>query len=110
MSSLDTKVATVKATVAEENVVLNYRLVGSYEAFTMKDDVSGDIYTQANLDRESINYFLLTIEAVDNRTPQKTGYAMVCIYMYVVANLKLMNKEAALNLYCPIVAYDGKEM
>ena len=74
-----TKIATIAATVREENqgIVLVYRLIGSNPAFTMIDSTSGDIFTQTIIDREIESYFIYTVEAVDNRSPPKTGYVTV---------------------------------
>ena len=74
-----TKIATIAATVREESqgIVLVYRLIGSNPAFTMIDSTSGDIFTQTIIDREIESYFIYTVEAVDNRSPPKTGYVTV---------------------------------
>ena len=43
----------------------------------MIDSTSGDIFTQTIIDREIESYFIYTVEAVDNRSPPKTGYVTV---------------------------------
>lgn len=60
-----------------EEAKIKYRLIGSHPAFMMNESYTGDIYTRTVLDRETEEYFLYTVEAVDNQAPPRTGYVTV---------------------------------
>lgn len=74
-------VVKVSATDADsgENGQITYRLVDDYEGSFEMDYKSGEIYTSARLDRESISNYELTVEAVDQGVPPLTGTATVLV-------------------------------
>lgn len=62
-----------------ENGQVSYKLVDDFDATFEIDEQSGEIYTSTRLDRESISSYELTIEAIDQGTPQLTGTATVLV-------------------------------
>ena len=76
-------VATVTATDRDSgtNAEVVYQLrrdSPAAEAFTL-DAETGRIYTKMQLDREEVEVYTLTVEAVDKGTPAQTGTAMVVV-------------------------------
>ncbi|KAK8375851.1 hypothetical protein O3P69_008534 [Scylla paramamosain] len=76
-------VATVTATDRDSgtNAEVVYQLrrdSPAAEAFTL-DAETGRIYTKIQLDREEVEVYTLTVEAVDKGTPAQTGTAMVVV-------------------------------
>ena len=74
-------VLTVHATDADSgrnNQVL-YQLRGDTDSAFSLDAESGKIYTNIKLDREETAHYTLTVEAIDQGTPQRTGTATVSI-------------------------------
>lgn len=76
-------VATVSATDRDSgtnaNVIYQLRQDSpAAEAFTL-DAETGQIYTKIQLDREEVEVYTLTVEAVDKGTPAQTGTAMVVV-------------------------------
>lgn len=76
-------VATVSATDRDSgtNAQVMYQLrrdSPAAEAFTL-DAETGKIYTKIQLDREEVEVYTLTVEAVDKGTPAQTGTAMVVV-------------------------------
>ena len=74
-------VARVRATDRDsgQNAQITYHLrrdSSASDTFKLNSE-TGDIYTKVKLDRERISSYSLTIEAIDNGTPAKTGTAMV---------------------------------
>lgn len=74
-------VVKVSATDADsgENGQVSYRLIDDFEGSFEMDYQSGEIYTSARLDRESVPYYELTVEAVDQGIPSLTGTATVLV-------------------------------
>lgn len=98
--------AKVTATVEEQNqgTILVYRLIGSNPAFTMIDSASGDIFTQTIIDREMESYFIYTVEAVDNRSPPKTGYVTVSEAKTLSMRLPSLNLSSRIIiLFVPVI-------
>ncbi|KAK7085872.1 Protocadherin Fat 4 [Halocaridina rubra] len=76
-------VATVSATDRDSgtNAQVIYQLrrdSPAAEAFTL-DKETGHIFTKMQLDREEVEVYTLTVEAVDKGTPAQTGTAMVVV-------------------------------
>ncbi|XP_064092540.1 cadherin-related tumor suppressor-like [Macrobrachium nipponense] len=76
-------VATVSATDKDSgtNAQVMYQLrrdSPAAEAFTL-DAETGQIFTKIKLDREEVEVYTLTVEAVDKGTPAQTGTAMVVV-------------------------------
>lgn len=74
-------IVKISATDADsgENGQVTYKLVDDFEGSFEIDEQSGEIYTSTRLDRESIPNYELTVEAVDQGTPQMTGTATVLV-------------------------------
>lgn len=62
-----------------ENGQVTYRLVDDHDGSFEMDADSGEIYTTVRLDREEIANYELTVEAVDQGTPQLSGSATVLV-------------------------------
>lgn len=62
-----------------ENGQVTYRLVDDFDGSFEIDSESGEIYTNLRLDREEISTYELTVEAVDQGTPQLSGTATVLV-------------------------------
>lgn len=62
-----------------ENGQVTYRLVDDFDGAFEMDTDSGEIYTNLRLDREDISNYELTVEAVDQGTPQLSGSATVLV-------------------------------
>lgn len=62
-----------------ENGQVMFRLVDDFEGTFEMDPESGEIYTNTRLDREEIDSYELTVEALDQGTPQLTGTATVLV-------------------------------
>ncbi|KAJ8984353.1 hypothetical protein NQ317_003500, partial [Molorchus minor] len=74
-------VVKVSATDADsdENGQLNYKLLDDFEETFEIDAETGEIYTNARLDREEISSYELTVEAIDQGVPQLSGTATVLV-------------------------------
>ncbi|GBP49666.1 Cadherin-related tumor suppressor [Eumeta japonica] len=64
---------------SNDNGRLSYRLVNNYEDTFDIDADSGEIYTNIALDRESIPFYEIIVEAVDHGVPQLTGSSTVVV-------------------------------
>lgn len=74
-------VVKVAATDADSgtNGQIMFRLQDDFEGTFEIDPESGEIYTNARLDREEIPTYELTVEALDQGTPQLTGTATILV-------------------------------
>lgn len=74
-------VVKVSATDADsgQNGQVMFRLQDDFEGTFEIDPESGEIYTNTRLDREEINNYELTVEALDQGTPQLTGTATILV-------------------------------
>ncbi|XP_045523939.1 cadherin-related tumor suppressor isoform X1 [Pieris brassicae] len=64
---------------SDENGRISFRLLNDYEETFVIDSYNGEIYTNIALDRESIPFYEIIVEAVDHGTPQLTGTSTVLI-------------------------------
>lgn len=74
-------VVKVSATDADSGIngQVMYRLQDDFEGTFEMDPESGEIYTNTRLDREEISSYELTVEALDQGTPQLTGTSTVLV-------------------------------
>lgn len=64
---------------SNENGRISYRLVNDYEETFVIDSESGEIYTNLALDRESIPFYEILVEAFDHGDPQLVGTSTVIV-------------------------------
>lgn len=64
---------------SNENGRISYKLVNDYEETFDIDSETGEIYTNIALDRESIPFYEIIVEAVDHGTPQLIGTSTVIV-------------------------------
>ncbi|XP_013177912.1 PREDICTED: cadherin-related tumor suppressor [Papilio xuthus] len=64
---------------SNENGRISYRLVNDYEETFKIDSESGEISTNIGLDRESIPFYEILVEAVDHGVPQLIGTSTVLV-------------------------------
>lgn len=64
---------------SNENGRISYRLLNDYEETFSIDEDSGEIYTNLALDRESVAFYEIIVEARDNGTPSLTGTSTVIV-------------------------------
>ncbi|OWR45848.1 cadherin protein [Danaus plexippus plexippus] len=64
---------------SNENGRISYRLVNDYEETFAIDSDSGEIFTNIALDRESIPFYEILVEAVDHGIPQLVGTSTVLV-------------------------------
>ncbi|VVD04616.1 unnamed protein product [Leptidea sinapis] len=64
---------------SNENGKISFRLVNDYEETFTIDTTSGEIYTNIALDRESIPFYEIIVEATDHGIPELTGTSTVLI-------------------------------
>ncbi|XP_066141158.1 cadherin-related tumor suppressor isoform X1 [Euwallacea fornicatus] len=74
-------VAQINATDLDsgENGRVSYKLLNDFQESFEIDSASGEIYTQAKLDRETMGTYELTVIAEDQGVPQMTGTATVLV-------------------------------
>lgn len=64
---------------SNENGRISFRLVNDYEETFVIDSESGEIFTNIALDRESIPFYEILVEAVDHGVPQLIGTSTVLV-------------------------------
>lgn len=64
---------------SNENGRISYKLVNDYDETFSIDSETGEIYTNMALDRESIPYYEIIVEAEDHGLPQLSGTSTVII-------------------------------
>lgn len=64
---------------SSENGRISFRLINDYEETFVIDSDSGEIFTNIALDRESIPFYEILVEAVDHGVPQLTGTSTVLV-------------------------------
>ncbi|XP_059046362.1 cadherin-related tumor suppressor [Achroia grisella] len=64
---------------SNENGRISFKLVNDYEETFKIDSETGEIYTNIPLDRESIPYYEILVEAVDHGVPQLVGTSTVIV-------------------------------
>ncbi|KAM3964103.1 cadherin-related tumor suppressor fat [Aphomia sociella] len=64
---------------SNENGRISFRLVNDYEETFKIDAETGEIYTNIALDRESIPFYEILVEAVDHGVPQLVGTSTVVV-------------------------------
>lgn len=64
---------------SNENGRISYKLVNDYEETFAIDTESGEIFTNIALDRESIPFYEILVEAVDHGVPQLVGTSTVIV-------------------------------
>ncbi|XP_050346930.1 cadherin-related tumor suppressor [Nymphalis io] len=64
---------------SNENGRISFRLVNDYEETFVIDSESGEIFTNIALDRESIAFYEILVEAVDHGVPQLIGSSTVIV-------------------------------
>lgn len=64
---------------SNENGRISFRLVNDYEETFVIDSESGEIFTNIALDRESISFYEILVEAVDHGVPQLIGSSTVLV-------------------------------
>lgn len=74
-------VIKIEATDADsnENGRISYKLINDYEETFSIDSESGEIFTNIALDRESISFYEILVEAEDHGTPQLVGSSTVLL-------------------------------
>ena len=72
-------VATDADTADNAKIIYRLREDGVVENIFTLDADSGEILTKEKLDRETLDSYTLTVEAIDQGSPQQTGTAMVSI-------------------------------
>ncbi|KAA0721886.1 Protocadherin Fat 4 FAT tumor suppressor -like protein 4 [Triplophysa tibetana] len=70
-----TKVGTVKASTGSSQVTVSYRMKLHEDVFSV--DADGTIKALRALDKEMEEWYILTVEATDSRTPPNTAETMV---------------------------------
>ncbi|CAH0406955.1 unnamed protein product [Chilo suppressalis] len=64
---------------SNENGRISYKLVNDYEETFRIDPDTGEIFTNIALDRESIPFYEIPVEATDHGAPQLTGSSVVIV-------------------------------
>lgn len=64
---------------SNENGRITYKLMNDYEETFQIDSENGEIYTNIALDRESIPFYEILVEAVDHGVPQLVGTSTVLV-------------------------------
>lgn len=64
---------------SNENGRISYKLVNDYEETFVIDTETGEIFTNIALDRESIPFYEILVEAVDHGVPQLVGTSTVIV-------------------------------
>ncbi|KAJ2950025.1 hypothetical protein O0L34_g11362 [Tuta absoluta] len=64
---------------SNENGRISYKLVNDYEETFLIDSETGEIYTNIALDRESIPFYEIIVEAFDHGVPQLVGTSTVIV-------------------------------
>lgn len=64
---------------SNENGRISYKLINDYEETFSIDTESGEIYTNIALDRESIPFYEILVEAADHGVPQMVGTSTVLV-------------------------------
>ncbi|KAI5642703.1 cadherin domain-containing protein [Phthorimaea operculella] len=64
---------------SNENGRISYKLVNDYEETFLIDSETGEIFTNIALDRESIPFYEIIVEAIDHGVPQLVGTSTVIV-------------------------------
>ncbi|KAG6455040.1 hypothetical protein O3G_MSEX009016 [Manduca sexta] len=64
---------------SNENGRISYKLINDYEETFSIDPETGEIYTNMALDRESIPFYEILVEAIDHGVPQLVGTSTVIV-------------------------------
>lgn len=64
---------------SNENGRISYKLINDYEETFTIDSETGEIYTNIALDRETISFYEILVEAVDHGVPQLVGTSTVLV-------------------------------
>ncbi|XP_056312477.1 protein dachsous-like [Danio aesculapii] len=73
----ETIIGTVKALTGSPLVTVNYNMKSHEDIFSV--DAEGTIKALKSLDKEDVEWYILTVEAIDSRTPPNTAESTVSV-------------------------------
>ncbi|XP_056312427.1 protocadherin Fat 1-like isoform X2 [Danio aesculapii] len=87
----ETIVGTVKALTGSPLVTVNYNMKSHEDVFSV--DAEGTIKALKSLDKEDVEWYILTVEAIDSRTPPNTAETTVSVQVENVNEAPVFDAE-----------------